>query len=350
MASKPALPNLTTIRLFAAIYVFCFHFIETPLFSLGLTGVNLFFILSGFILAYNYPGVTSPRKFYALRFARIYPLYFIAIVMGLPIFFHTIIHRDATAIWALPLTFTMMQTWWPPLRMAINPAAWTLSVEVFFYLCFPALILWAERRVHHWKQWVLVCCVLLVAPTALYCFVLRPRFPAYDNVMSLILTLPVFHLCEFIAGIFLGTRYRKTRPVFKGWHVTLAALFLVVCLAAASHIPWYNRRLFDDGLLTLPYGILLYTLAGWQSRWFSHPLLQLGGEISYGVYLLQFPTVAVLRTGLRHAPPVYLLAPATLIAAYLGYRFIEKPMRIILLGWLGYHPSQKPIPTPGLQV
>lgn len=351
MASKPALPNLTTIRLFAAIYVFCFHFIETPLFSLGLTGVNLFFVLSGFILAYNYPSVPSPRKFYAFRFARIYPLYALALLMSLPFFLHTTIHRNIADLWAIPLTFSMMQTWWPPLRMAMNPAAWTLSVEVFFYLCFPLLAPWAARRVNHWKQWVLVCCGLLVLPTTLYCFVLRPRFPAYDDIMSLTLTLPIFHLCEFVAGIFIGTRYLKMHPTFKGWHVALAALFLVLCLAAAGQIPWYNRRLFDDGLMTLPYGILLYTLAGWPSRWFSHPLLQLGGEISYGIYLLQFPATVWLRVVLHQPKPsVVLGAITTLIAAYLGYRFVEKPMRVTVLKWLGYHPSAKPIPTPGLQV
>lgn len=318
---------------------------------MGLTGVNLFFVLSGFILAYNYPTVPSLRKFYAYRIARIYPLYAVALILSLPTFFHTTLHRDPSHIWEIPLAFSMMQTWWPPLRMAVNSAAWTLSVEFFFYLCFPVLMPWAARRVRHWKQWFLVCCGLLVLPTALYCFVFRPRYPAYDEFMSLTLALPIFHLGEFVAGIFLGIHYLEKHPTFKGRQVALAALFLVVCLAAAGHIPWYNRRFFDNGLLTLPYGILLYTLAGWRSRWFSHPWLQLGGEISYGVYLLQFPLGALLRIGLHnaHVPPL-LHAFVTLLAAYFGYIAIEKPMRVIVLKWLGYHPSPKPIPTPGLQV
>jgi len=351
MASRPALPNLTTVRLFAAVYVFGFHFIQKPVFGLGLTGVNLFFVLSGFILAYNYPTVTSPCRFYIFRFARIYPLYLASLILSLPSFLHTVVRRDPGSLWAIPLTLGMMQTWWPPLHTALNSSAWTLSVEVFFYLCFPDLVAWVARHMHHWMLWVATCCVLLVLPTSLYCFVLRPRFPAYDEWMSLALTLPVFHLCEFVAGIFLGIRYLEKRPVFTGRQVTLAALLLVACLGAAGQIPWYNRRLFDDGLLTLPYGVLIYTLAGWRSRWFAHPWLQFGGEISYGIYLLQFPIYAMLRLGLhRAAPPIWLVAVATLTASWLGYWLVEKPMRVQVLSWFGYRSSPKPIPTPGLKI
>lgn len=350
MASRPALPNLTTVRLFAAIYVFGFHFIQKPVFGLGLTGVNLFFVLSGFILAYNYPSVPSWRKFYVFRFARIYPLYLLALILSLPSFLHTSLVQNPHFIWALPLSVAMMQSWWPSARGALNSAAWTLSVEIFFYLCFPVLVPWAARRVHQWKQWIVVCCILLVLPTTLYCFVLRSHFPAYSEITGQLLTLPIFHLCEFIAGIYFGIHYLEKRPAFAGWQVALAALFLIVSIAAAQQISWHNRLLFDDGLLTLPYGILIYTLAGWRSRWFAHPWLQLGGEISYGIYLLQFPVLNILRIGLRTFPPISLLAVVTLLAAYLGYRFLEKPMRLLLLSWFGYKSSPKPIPTPGLQV
>lgn len=352
MASKPALPNLTTIRLIAAMYVFCYHFIHIPFLSLGFTGVNLFFVLSGFILSYNYPTVPSPRKFYAYRFARIYPLYALSLLLSLPTFLHIALGHDVIALWALPLAFTMTQTWWPPMHSLINAAAWTLSVEAFFYICFPFLAPWVARQVHHWKQWTITFCVLLVLPFLLYFFVLKPHFPAYDSVMNATLIIPVFYLGEFLVGMFLGLHYLKARPVFKSGHAFLAFAFLLACLTAASHLVSDNTlRLFDDGLLTLPYAILILTLAGWQSRWFSHPLLQLGGEISYGVYLLQFPVTALLRITLHQAhPSPWLAAIATILAAYLGYLFIEKPMRVIVLRWLGFHPSAKPIPTPGLQV
>lgn len=351
MAPRPALPNLTTVRLFAALYVFGFHFIPKSIFGLGLTGVNLFFVLSGFILAYNYPTVPSWRKFYVSRFARIYPLYLVALILSLPSFIHTTVLLKPSDIWAIPLSLVMMQTWWPPVRSALNSAAWTLSVETFFYLCFPVLVPWAARRVHQWKLWIVVCCVLLVLPTSLYCFVLRPHFPAYSQFIEQLLTVPIFHLCEFIAGIFLGIHYLEKRSSFTGWQVTLAFLLLVVSIGAAQQISWYYHVLFDDGLLTLPYGILIYTLAGWRSRWFARPWLQLGGEISYGIYLLQFPVLNILRIGMRRPfPPTALVALCTLSAAYLGYIFIEKPIRIWILSCFGYKSHPKPIQTPGLQV
>jgi peptidoglycan/LPS O-acetylase OafA/YrhL len=81
---RAPLHALTSIRFFAAIYVVLFHcgiphLISMPVpmanfFDSGYTGVTLFFALSGFILAYNYPRVSSRHDFWISRFARIYPV------------------------------------------------------------------------------------------------------------------------------------------------------------------------------------------------------------------------------------------------------------------------------------
>jgi hypothetical protein len=103
----------------------------------GYLAVALFFLLSGFILSYTYAGnVENGRqhaKFWEPRFARIYPVYFLSLMLALPF------QR------ALPLTtkiavLAMVQAWNPFRRGwtgAWNYPAWSLSVEAFFYLCFP---------------------------------------------------------------------------------------------------------------------------------------------------------------------------------------------------------------------
>jgi len=86
----PPIKSLTSLRFFAAIYVVLFHesanpghFVFFPLaarfVASGYTAVTLFFVLSGFILAYNYGRIRSRKEFWISRFARIYPVYFLSL-------------------------------------------------------------------------------------------------------------------------------------------------------------------------------------------------------------------------------------------------------------------------------
>jgi peptidoglycan/LPS O-acetylase OafA/YrhL len=112
----------------------------------GYMGVPFFFLLSGFVLTYAHSGETSRsksrRSFWAARFARVYPVYLLSLVLNWPFRndgpFHIMLSRGAMAA-----TLTATQTWNPHffyLAQAWNPPAWTLSVEAFFYLCFPFLL------------------------------------------------------------------------------------------------------------------------------------------------------------------------------------------------------------------
>ncbi len=352
MATEPALPNLTTVRLLAAMYVLCFHFVPSRYASMGYTGVNLFFVLSGFILAYNHPEVPERRRFFAYRLARIYPLYALSLVLSLPQYIHSNRHNTAALLEGIPLSFALLQTWWRPLHHdRLNPAGWTMPAEALFYLCFPFLLPLVHRAVVRWKLWVGVMAVVLVAPTMFTFFVLMPAFQAHALALKDLLNLPVFHLGEFVIGMVLGLRFLKRRPVFSGWHALLALLLLVVCSALVHPIPSFYGELVLDGLLAIHYAVLIYVLAGWNSGWFGHPLLQLGGEISYGIYLLQFPVGAVLFRLRHHTGAAFdaLFFVTLSTVAYICYILVEKPARRIILTRLGYQPSPKPIPTPGLR-
>lgn len=99
MSSKISIKSLTGIRFFAAIFVIFFHYLDTKQYAglyiteltrYGYVGVSLFFVLSGFVLAYNYPNFTSAaerNRFWWARFARIYPLYLVALLASLPAYF-----------------------------------------------------------------------------------------------------------------------------------------------------------------------------------------------------------------------------------------------------------------------
>lgn len=320
---------------------------------MGFTGTNLFFVLSGFILAYNYPVVADNGRFYAYRFARIYPLYALSLLVGLPKFIMATWRLDHISVLVgIPFTFALLQGWWPPFRNLINSAAWTLPVEAFFYLCFPFLMPWVTRKVGHWKLWTSILAVLLLTPTLISFFIIMPLFPAVRELLRHLLNIPLFHLGEFVIGMIFGLRFLQKRPTFNGLQVFGAFVLVVGGSAAALLIPWTHIEIVVDGLLAVPLVILLYTLAGWPSRVFGHPLFQFGGEISYGIYLLQFPVSSILiKLYQNHGqPPEWLLPIVLVTAASLCYILVEKPSRRRILHALGYAPSPKPIPTPGLDI
>jgi peptidoglycan/LPS O-acetylase OafA/YrhL len=354
MPRPEPLPNLTSIRLFAALYVFFYHFVAFPGFHLGSTGVNLFFVLSGFILGYNYPAVPDRRRFYALRLARIYPAYALALLITVPQFLHvTWPVSHARVLLGIPAAFALLQTWWPLHRDIILSTAWTLPIEAFFYLTFPFLLPWVQRSLRQWKLWNVLLAILLMVPPAIVFLLLAPAFPAETWNLRNLLYLPLFHLPEFAMGVFCGAHFLSKPARFSGLHVLAALLLCVVATAFAARIPPSHLEYVYNGILALPYAILLYALAGWRSNWFSHPLLQLGGEISYSIYLLQVPAnfyLSAIGRAVHHPRPWPLLFIVTIAFSYLSYTFVEKPGRRWMLRKLGYASHPKPIETPGLAV
>src|SRR5689334_18293101 len=107
-------------------------------------GVAFFFVLSGFVLTWSMrPGVAR-RTFYWRRFARIYPLHIVTLLLAVPVFYS--FTADTSQWWVKPLdlgvlllSVLLLQGWWrdPAILFSGNPAAWTLTAEAFFYALHP---------------------------------------------------------------------------------------------------------------------------------------------------------------------------------------------------------------------
>jgi len=155
--SQLRLDQLTGLRYFAALLVFVSHlkwensadFIKT-IFGSGYVGVSFFFVLSGFVLSYSYKdkiasGEITFTKYIYLRFARLTPLHFATLIpfIGLAIYsekFNPII---------LFANLTYLQSWIPhsSAYFSFNAPSWSLSNEMFFYLCFFFLAVIPFRKV-----------------------------------------------------------------------------------------------------------------------------------------------------------------------------------------------------------
>src|ERR1700737_1580219 len=166
---KPAIPPLTGIRFFAALSVALFHLslpVATALrlsmghfFDNGGAPVELFFMLSGFILTYTHPEVadytvSTAKRFYFSRFSRIYPTYFVGWLIFAPFIYSNLVSLHGTgagpyarlAIYGVPSLF-LVQAWVPTMANAWNTPSWSLSAEAFFYALFPFLFV-ALKRYH----------------------------------------------------------------------------------------------------------------------------------------------------------------------------------------------------------
>ena len=150
------LDALTSLRFFAALAVVFYHSgagfaansriaptIVENILNNGWLGVPFFFILSGFILTYAHADMhfdrAQLRRFFAARFSRLYPVYILALLICIPFVDHFSFATD----W---FQFFLLQTWFPNSGATDwNFVAWTLSVEMLFYLVFPFAFVFFRR-------------------------------------------------------------------------------------------------------------------------------------------------------------------------------------------------------------
>ncbi len=336
-ARRPPLGALTGIRFIAAAMVLLFHFgagfaarvgAPRPLVTLlgnGYLGVSLFFMLSGFIIAYTYEGKLGTRaalaSYAAARFSRIYPVYLLALVLMLPFAWPTLTGAGAARV------LLMVQSWTRPTSdggYSWMVQAWTLSVELFFYLCAP-LLLAALRRAGPRALAVAAVALALALP------VLQVPGTPPDTVPRFawlaFVPLPVLRSCEFVYGAVLCTLFLRggERIARIGGSVpVLVNAGLIVALIAAT-----PDKTVTGAAMTLT-GLLLVQLATGRSllaQLLSGRTILLLGASSYALYLLQAP----IHEGLKLLPSEILgklLNPLVAVAAsVLVFRWWEEPAR-----------------------
>ena len=341
---------LTSLRFFAALFVVLHHTTWTffPSFSrqsilgryieIGNVSVSFFFFLSGYILAVVYlrrGGPVQTRDFLRARFARVYPLFLLTLVLDTPVL---ISERVATygvkAAWLkTAVTFTgnlvMLQAWVGRLRGIDNPN-WSLSAETFFYLSFPILgvALWKLRGARIW-----VTAALLYVGGQIVVFLAAPHVGD-----TYIYFLPLFHVPTFALGIVLArwqtlaqasVNAHRSKDSGKTLVATLALICLCIVVYWSPHIPEWH--LFD-GVLAPVFGCLIWAFSHSQwppAKFLSASWMVVLGEASFGLYLFHLPVFHLfLAMGWTHSSlmfPVYLGISIGL--SVLSFYYFETPLR-----------------------
>ena len=356
-ARKPALPALTGMRTLLAVNIMLFHFTPPhmqllyPVINNSYVFVGFFFLLSGYVLAYNYADRAAPmskRQFWKARFARLYPIYAFSLAFsGLMVAqeWHARSHGEFFA--GLVLTPLLLQGWDPWLATFWNTVAWTLSCDLLLYLLFPYLLRlrWPEKPLKLAALALVLWAVGLV-PHTIYLLTNPDHLPGPADRYSYGFWIrglkygPPAYLCTFLVGIALGKLQARIRLTARQrmWIavVSLAAIALFFAYVV-DRVPYV---LMHGGFLVPLFGALVIGLSGknFVATAFAWKPIELLGQCSYCLFLLHFNLINMIRE--FHVPErlhvaaydpwfSYAVAIALSVAAMYG---VEKPARARILG------------------
>lgn len=300
----------------------------------GLEGVDLFFVISGFIMVYTTSRETpSPLSFLFRRFIRIAPLYYIATFVVIAIF---LVMPSALKSTAVDLPAIIKSAFFIPYEKSdgrIYPLyylGWTLNYEMFFYLLFSiSLLIRRDIRTY-------ACALVVIALAATGVFIHSDEY----GVLAYAYTRPI--MLNFALGMLIAETYDAIFVRTRGnttLHLVIAGVGMLLMLSLGRFFnPPYTIAPVTSTFLTqgLPAGLLVLgtVLLEKAGRVSPKNWLTAVGDASYSIYLFHFFMVAVLlKICDRFMVPdvarigVTIIAlPAICAASYIIYRVVERPI------------------------
>jgi peptidoglycan/LPS O-acetylase OafA/YrhL len=371
--APPRLSALTGIRILAALAVYASH-VGAPhgsptwlanFFASGYSGVTLFFVLSGFVLAINYfdgfrqPNARRTYNYFVARFARIYPLYLLMLL-----YFVVRLHATGESIDGWWRSALAIQAWDPNLAHAysFDAPAWSISVEFFLYACFPLLVPLLARLRR--PRAVLMTGAAIVAGMAALAgwFVLTGSGSVAwvdpDSAHRWLYRTPLTRLGDFTLGILAALLYVQTRgrqsigrfglPLVVGAVLVTLAFMCWPCLLFT---PWSWDLAYAVPATLFIFGLAIAPLS-LPARLLSLPSMILLGEASYAFYMVHDPAIAALDAGgwatatSMTAVAYEALALGAILALAVGLHItVERPARTYIRRALTWRKKRAPIPA-----
>ena len=315
--------TLTSLRFIFAMMVFgahCYvidnHF-DIHFFKEGFVGVSFFFMLSGFIIAYNYQKKFSENKitkrtFWVARIARIYPLHWLTLLIAVALGNYVI--ASGTIDWCKHFlaSLTLTNAYIPKNNyfFSFNSPSWSLCCEQLFYICFPFLIAFTKD---------------------------------YRKLLS------TFLICAILSIV--GMYFTPMITSSQGSIIEIAsiALFLSFYLYAAEIPKVYRYSCY----YWIPIAFILISFSlqkGMVSRLLSNRLLVIGGEISYSFYLIHLFVLLSYAKWQKESDfhidwyiSIPLLFCVIILLSLLSYYYFEKPMNKLVKTLLNKQSMRQPV-------
>jgi peptidoglycan/LPS O-acetylase OafA/YrhL len=321
-------PALDGIRALAVLAVIAFH-AAYPVVRGGMIGVDVFFVLSGYLITtilrgeLKASGGIDLKQFYVRRFVRLMPPLVLCMVCALPIYAVIAPDLDLTADVVLSLLYVSdysLAFWGTPEHLRHT---WSLAVEEHFYLVWP-LFLIATRNLT--DRGLLRLLLLLFAAATAWKF--------FDGLFWDNFARTYYRFDTRVGGMILGSclaaaQFRPRNGV--AWTLGTLALATLVLLALNLHWKTMNSLLFGGFAAELAAAALIVAVtSGHRNRFWkllSHPWLAQIGMLSYSIYLWHHVFAYVAR---NHVGPLQSFSfsfSASFIIAALSHRYIEAPLR-----------------------
>jgi len=328
----PHLNNFDLLRFSFAAIVFLVHAYrltgndDLAFFSRFLSSdlaVECFFVVSGFLIFMSYEYSPTLRTYFEKRVRRIYPAYFVVVVLcavlGAMVSEHAFsayfLSPDLYRYLAANLVFlnflhpTLPGVFVENPLVAVNGALWTLKIEVMFYLSVPLLV-WFFRKIGLWQG-----LSLAYLASCAYFYLMSVAAARHGGVyVELQRQLPG-QLMYFIAG---GALYYYFDSLMNYWKWLLLAAIAFFLIEYAYHPGMFDAAMVGIGVV---YLACKFPYMGNFGKY---------GDFSYGVYILHFPILQVfvalhLFDGASFSP-MLLATVLVLSSACLMWHGVEKPM------------------------
>lgn len=343
---------LTGLRGIGAVWVTLFHLLhetDNQVLKSGYLGVDLFFLLSGFIITHvhqadfaNGYALRTHFHFLKLRLARIYPLHFVIMVlfgifaMLAPDFIDRYPHPERFEFDAFIYTLLLVQNWGIGPGTLWNMPTWSLSAEWLAYLLFPFISI-QVAKVRPRYALLAALCVLALLELVFLQFGHRE-----DTGKAGLLRIA----CEFVAGclVYRHVRAADGQGARLGW-------IAVVLLGLAVSVPGLYF------LASTSFVLLVVAVVSTSSRLgavlASRPMTLLG-DLSFSLYLCHWPLIQVRNWAVDQgyidaASGLVLLVPAILAGTWICWACVEKPARRLgrrLIAEPSRHDAVQAVPGP----
>lgn len=348
---RPYFPNLDGLRFFAFLIVLISHLAifvwpNASQYIHGELGVSFFFVLSGFLITYllfyeqETKGFISLKDFYARRALRIFPVYFLTLIIGIAIAYFALSgvpfsteFNSASLPWFV-LFLANFYVIGHEGTSAMLVVLWSISVEQQFYLVWPYV---ASKLKRNNIVWFLIV-IILSANIFRFVFVENYKMLAYStfSVMSDLAVGALMGYASFVMPML--------RNKFGTWWTKSKVFVLYTIFACAVYLTIYAHDIVPDSLWTLYAGFMpfvfsiIFAFIIFEQNYSSGSLWKVGkskvltylGKISYGLYayhLIALAFTGAILSKLSVSSPIVttvVMFGLTVLLAHLSYKYVEK--------------------------
>lgn len=289
-------------RFIAALLVIMFHFFTSnfkdvnfiyQIFKHGDEAVSYFFTLSGFIMVVSYNHRLNNKKqwidYLIARLARIYPLYIFTFLL-LAIFHYFINDTYVTnfAVRSIPEVL-LVQSWLG--LTSLNFPGWSVSVEVFFYIFFP-LIFFITNKIGNTRIFIGILLSFVCGQFLINYLLNLDEVSSSQKALAFIFYSPYFHIVSFFMGLSTGVLFTRHYDYLckNQRKVIFICITLIILLSVVLFISGLGIQV---GILAPLYCLFILCISTpfFNTRLLTNKFSVFLGDISYGVYILQFPVM-----------------------------------------------------------